>query len=173
MRGHEFVHWVDLGVMHCLIEDFKWFQTHTMHGSFKTWIIFCKGLQKNLLTAFSGRLAIIFDVVINIMSSNVIEYILFEIKNLPISLLGYVLAVLPYSIVFFVEKRRVCITSFLITVRIWQSKFGARLKPCACLLCGEKTHVFFSVISGRYISNHRQGTHTRQNRRSDAFVTLL
>ena len=44
-------------------------------------MILTKALQKILLTAFSGLLIIIFDVVINIMSSNEIEYILFEFKN--------------------------------------------------------------------------------------------
>ena len=45
-------------------------------------MILSKAPQKILLTAFSGRLMITVDVVINIISSNIIEYILFEFKNL-------------------------------------------------------------------------------------------
>ena len=40
-----------------------------------------KALRKILLIAFFGRLVITFDVVIYIVSTNAIEYILFEFKN--------------------------------------------------------------------------------------------
>ena len=56
-----------------------------MHETFKMQIILFKALQKILLTAFSGRLVINFDVVINIMSLNAIKYILFDFKNLQYS----------------------------------------------------------------------------------------
>ena len=46
------------------------------------YIILCKELQKILLTAFSDSLEITLDVVINIMSLNATEYILFYFKNL-------------------------------------------------------------------------------------------
>ena len=45
-------------------------------------IILSKELQKILLTAFSDSLEITLDVVINIMSLNATEYILFYLKNL-------------------------------------------------------------------------------------------
>ena len=46
------------------------------------YIILSKELQKILLTAFSDSLEITLDVVINIMSLNATEYILFYFKNL-------------------------------------------------------------------------------------------
>ena len=59
----------------------QFFRVHAMHGPFKMWIILSKVLQKILLTAFSGRLVITFDVVINLMSLHAMEYILFEFKK--------------------------------------------------------------------------------------------
>ena len=46
------------------------------------YIILSKELQKILLTAFSDSLEITLDPVINIMSLNATEYILFYFKNL-------------------------------------------------------------------------------------------
>ena len=46
------------------------------------WIILSKGLQQILLTAFSDSLEITLDVLMNIMSLNATEYILFYFKKL-------------------------------------------------------------------------------------------
>ena len=64
--------WIDPEVTHSLIGDSRGSRTYAMHGSFRMYGMLSKALQNSLLTAFSRRLMITFDVVINILSLNAI-----------------------------------------------------------------------------------------------------